>query len=84
MGNSTDFLVRPWGIRRTRKSVVPLKQQPVTLRVVMFPLTAANQLNQQAGTEVETSCWNRKITLSDGTDPNRFPTFASLHAGYGD
>jgi hypothetical protein len=38
-GGTTDFLVRPWefgglgspsmGIRRTRKSVVPLNQQPV-------------------------------------------------------
>ena len=28
-GGTTDFLVRQWGIRRTRKSVVPLNQQPV-------------------------------------------------------
>jgi len=26
-GGTMDFQVRPWGIRRTRKSVVPLKQQ---------------------------------------------------------
>ena len=26
-GGKTDFQVRPWGIRRTRKSVVPLNQQ---------------------------------------------------------
>jgi len=32
-GGTTDFLVRQRGIRRTRKSVVPLNQQPVTLRV---------------------------------------------------
>ena len=33
-GGTTDFQVRQWGIRRTRKSVVPLNQQPVTHRVV--------------------------------------------------
>ena len=27
-GGTTDFQVRQWGIRRTRKSVVPLNQQP--------------------------------------------------------
>ncbi len=31
----TDFQVRQWGIRRTWKSVVPLNQQAVTLRVVI-------------------------------------------------
>ncbi|MFY8200049.1 MAG: hypothetical protein ACOVLE_05235 [Pirellula staleyi] len=32
-GGKTDFQVRQWGIRRTWKSVVPLNQQAVTLRV---------------------------------------------------
>jgi hypothetical protein len=32
-GGKTDFQVRQWGIRRTRKSVVPLKQQTVAYRV---------------------------------------------------
>ncbi len=32
-GGTTDFQVRQWGIRRTWKSVVPLKQQAVTRRV---------------------------------------------------
>jgi hypothetical protein len=32
-GGMTDFQVRQWGIRRTRKSVVPLKQQALTRRV---------------------------------------------------
>ncbi len=36
-GGTTDFQVRQWGIRRTRKSVVPLNQQPVTHRVVKLP-----------------------------------------------
>jgi len=31
---TTDFPVRPWRIRRTRKSFVPLNQQPGKLRVV--------------------------------------------------
>ncbi len=34
-GVMTDFQVRQWGIRRTWKSVVPLNQQAVTLRVVI-------------------------------------------------
>ncbi|MEI7462431.1 MAG: hypothetical protein WCK15_23790, partial [Pirellula sp.] len=44
---TTDFQVRPWGIRRTRKSVVPLNQQAgkrgialgtsLTHRVVKLP-----------------------------------------------
>jgi len=34
-GGKTDFQVRQWGIRRTRKSVVPLKQQALTRRVEM-------------------------------------------------
>jgi hypothetical protein len=33
-GGMTDFQVRQWGIRRTRKSVVPLKQQAVERRIV--------------------------------------------------
>ncbi len=33
-GSMTDFQVRQWGIRRTWKSVVPLNQQAVTLRVM--------------------------------------------------
>ena len=32
-GGTTDFQVRQWGIRRTRKSVVLLNQPAVTLRV---------------------------------------------------
>ncbi|MFY8201001.1 MAG: hypothetical protein ACOVLE_10045, partial [Pirellula staleyi] len=32
-GGMTDFQVRQWGIRRTWKSVVPIKQQAVTRRV---------------------------------------------------
>jgi len=34
-GGKTDFQVRQWGFRRTRKSVVPLNQQAVTRRVEM-------------------------------------------------
>ncbi len=33
----TDFQVRPWGIRRTRKSVVPLKQQAASTRFFRKP-----------------------------------------------
>ncbi len=37
-GSTTDFQVRQWGIRRTWKYVVPLKQQAVTRRVtVAYP-----------------------------------------------
>ncbi len=39
----TDFQVRQWGIRRTRKSVVPLNQQALTRRVGM--LQSAARLN---------------------------------------
>jgi len=35
---TTDFQVRPWGVRRTRKSVVPLKQPTVTHWVVIDPV----------------------------------------------
>ena len=34
-GGKTDFQVRQWGIRRTWKSVVPLKQQAVMRRVTI-------------------------------------------------
>jgi len=42
-GGKTDFQVRPWGIRRTRKSVVPLNQQAVTRRVTIgYPTQSAS------------------------------------------
>jgi len=40
-GGKTDFLVRQWGIRRTRKSVVPLKQQALTYRVMIGSFQSA-------------------------------------------
>ena len=43
-GGKTDFLVRQWGIRRTRKSVLPLNQQAVTYRVMIGSFLSADRL----------------------------------------
>ncbi|MEI7458650.1 MAG: hypothetical protein WCK15_04530 [Pirellula sp.] len=39
-GGKTDFQVRQWGIRRTWKSVVPLNEQPVSVRFIEIATTA--------------------------------------------
>ena len=46
-GSTTDFQVRQWGIRRTWKSVVPLRQQAVTRRVFKLPPKSGLSKNSQ-------------------------------------
>ncbi len=55
----TDFQVRQWGIRRTRKSVVPLNQQAGSRRVVKLShIDFENEKNVDLAL-----CWLREVDV---------------------
>jgi hypothetical protein len=55
-GGTTDFQVRQWGIQRTRKSVVPLNQQPAWLRDARSVKLTSRELRFRVRLSVESLC----------------------------
>ena len=79
-GDTTDFQVRQWGIRRTRKSVLPLKQQAVTRGIAVGSLLTGTGYHRVARVRSLANPWARRpchfrtprLTIHQSNEPLSF------------